>query len=173
MNKSMTGVKLCYKMDGDRLHETEAYIVHFKKGDAIPFLPDLKEVQYTKISKWIDKKEHEYRYLHIYCGFDIETTNILDDPDNKMAFMYHWQFSFCFLNGGYVFLGRRWEDLEDLWKKITTFYSCGNVNKLLVWDANLGFEHSFISKRFNFDSDNFFSKEERNDLTTKDKYDII
>ena len=58
--------------------------------------------------------------------------------------------SFCFLNGGYVFLGRKWEDLEDLWKKITTFYSCGDVFKLLVWDANLGFEHSFISKRLVF-----------------------
>lgn len=165
MNRTMTGVKLCYKLQDDRLHETEAYIVHYKKGDAIPFLPDPKEVQYTKISKWIDKKEHEYKYYHIYCGFDIETTNVLDDPDNKMAFMYHWQFSFCFLNGGYVFLGRKWEDLEELWKKITTFYKCGNEYKLLVWDANLGFEHSFIAKRFNFDSDNFFAKEERHPLS--------
>ena len=73
MNKTMTGVKLCYKLPDDRLHETEAYVVHYKKGDTIPFLPNPKEVQYTKISKWIDKKEQEYKYYHIYCGFDIET----------------------------------------------------------------------------------------------------
>ena len=144
MNRTMTGVKLCYKMDGDRLHETEAYIVHFKKGDAIPFLPDLKEVQYTKISKWIDKKEHEYRYLHIYCGFDIETTNIYDD-NNKLAFMYHWQFGI----NTHIIYGRTWEEFTEFLDRLQKQLKLTEHRRLIIWIANEGFEFQFMRRHLN------------------------
>ena len=43
-------------------------------------------------------------YIQLYSGFDIETTNIVEDS-HKVAYMYIWQMSF----NDYVLLGRTWD----------------------------------------------------------------
>lgn len=54
------------------------------------------------------------------CGFDIETTNIIQRDENgdilnAVACMYHWQF--CINDT--VYLGRTWEQLEKFLHGLT------------------------------------------------------
>lgn len=74
----------------------------------------------------------------VCCGFDIETSRIED-----RSYMYHWQLAF----NDSVILGRKWEQFEDL-IRFLNIYAKRNKCELIIWIANMGFEFSFIGRRF-------------------------
>ena len=74
----------------------------------------------------------------ICAGFDIETTRIQD-----RSYMYHWQLAW----NDTVILGRRWEQFEDLLRLIDIYCKRFKI-EVIIWIANMGFEFSFIGRRF-------------------------
>lgn len=131
----------------------------------------------VRIKKIVNGERQEYEYLPLYAGFDIETTNVIEG-DSKTAFMYHWQLVIASNEIGYIYLGRTWDMFVDLYSRITYTYQLGNYyhsnRKLLCWIANLGFEFQFLRKRFIWDEENFFAREERHPLAapTVDGWDF-
>lgn len=93
-------------------------------------------------------------YMKLYSGFDIETTNIIDD-NTKTAYMYIWQMAF----NDFVLLGRTWDEFIQV---ITMIKRCNNLSssiRIIIWIANLSFEFQFIRKRVNITR--VFAKEKR------------
>ena len=82
-----------------------------------------------------DKRKNVGR---ICAGFDIETTAIED-----RSYMYHWQVSW----NDKVLLGRRWEQFEDFCRFVNIYAKRQRII-VIIWVANLGFEFSFIGRRF-------------------------
>ena len=96
-------------------------------------------------------------YIQLYSGFDIETTNIVEDS-HKVAYMYIWQMSF----NDYVLLGRTWDSFIltiDILKRYNTL---NRSKRIIIWIANLSFEFQFLRKRFNITK--VFAKEKRQPL---------
>ena len=128
----------------------------------------------VSIKKIVDGERQESLYLPLYCGFDIETTNVITE-DSKAAYMYHWQLVIASNEIGFIYLGRTWDMFVDIYLRICYFYHLATSNrKLLVWDANLGFEFQFLRRRFEWDGSNFFAREERHPLAapTVDGWDF-
>lgn len=94
-------------------------------------------------------------YLNIECGFDIETTSIINDGV-KFAFSYIWQFGIGLNN---VFYGRTWEELIDFLEDIKKYLGLGESKRLVIYVHNLGYEFQFMRKYF--DWVNIFSIDER------------
>lgn len=100
-----------------------------------------------------------YGYKEIYCGFDIETTNVIDREENaKFAFMWIWQFSYNDL----IIIGRTWEQFTDLLCKIILANQLSKRKRLLLLIANLSFEFQFFRKHFY--NIGVFAKDERQPL---------
>lgn len=114
-----------------------------------------------KITDFIQmsKGRNAYKLAVAYCGFDIETTNVINRETNtKHAYMYHWQFSFNSL----MISGRTWTSFKDFLNRIKTVNGLKENARLLVWIANCSFEFQFLRKHFNIT--NIFAKEERQPL---------
>ena len=94
-------------------------------------------------------------YLRLYSGFDIETTNIID---NKTAYMYIWQLSLNEI----VLLGRTWSEFIMVMNMIKEYNNLSKSKRIIMWIANLSFEFQFIRKMFNFTK--IFAKEQRKPL---------
>lgn len=110
-----------------------------------------------------DKKTHRY-YIKKGCGFDIETTTYTSG-DITTGFCYHWQMAI----GQHVIFGRSLEImkafLECLIDKINTIETKKGTPRLLVWDANLGYEWQYCKKYWYYlGVSEFFCKEIRNPL---------
>ena len=147
------------------------YICRFKQGDHYPDLPEADRVISIKTIKEDGEKEI-LQYLPIYAGFDIETTNVIDG-DDKSGYMYHWQVGIANEKWGIIFLGREWSGYFDILSHIRATYNLGLDRRLILWDANLGFEFSFINKRHSWIVERFFAKEEKHPLNapTVDGFD--
>ena len=79
------------------------------------------------------KGKHSWKLAVAYCGFDIETTNMIDRENNvKEAYMYHWQFSF----NDIVIYGRKWKEFIYLINKIEKVNGFRNNVKLVVSMSN-------------------------------------
>lgn len=115
-------------------------------------------------------KKNDVYYLKLYCGFDIETSNVTipakkkSDREQHLAFMYHWQFSLVSDSSGIIFLGRYWDEFLHLFDLLEMFYGLGFNKRLLIWDANAGFEFQFIQHKFAWDPSDFFAREERHPM---------
>ena len=92
-----------------------------------------------------DFKNRTY-YYNLPCAFDIETTNINDDPKNRMAFPYHMQ-----LMIGDVFITcRTIEQLGKVFSRLQQNYGLNSKYRLLMYVHNLPFEFQFIRCYFHF-----------------------
>ena len=111
------------------------------------------------------KGKHKKGYYKLYCGFDIETTNVITN-DAKKAFMYIWQFAIASDKEGFVYIGRTWAEFVDLINQLNEFYQTDETRKIIIFDANFGFEFQFIRYLLNWKNDDyaFFAKEERKPL---------
>lgn len=121
---------------------------------------DVKDYQ-LEIEDFIQmgRGRNAWKLAVAYCGFDIETTNVIDRESNtKQAYMYHWQFSF----NDYVFYGRKWKEFIYLINKIEKVNHFRDNVKMVVWVANLSFEFQFMRKWLNITR--IFAKEERQPL---------
>ena len=176
MNQATKTVKLNLIIKGQR-YEVPCYVYRYtERAQDIPDFPLGGDP--VSIKKIVNGERQESLYLPLYCGFDIETTNVITE-DSKAAYMYHWQFVIASNEIGFIYLGRTWDMFTDLYARINDFYKlsyCGKNTgrKLLVWDGNLGFEFQFLRRRFKWDADNFFAREERHPLAapTVDGWDF-
>ena len=111
------------------------------------------------------KGKHKKGYYKLYCGFDIETTNVIT-PDSKKAFMYIWQFAIATDKCGVVIIGRTWGEFLELIDHINEYYMTSETAKIIVFIANMGFEFQFMRSQLNWREDDFafFAKEERKPL---------
>ena len=105
------------------------------------------------------KGKYSWKLAKAYCGFDIETTNMIDRENNvKEAYMYHWQFAF----NDIVIYGRKWKEFIYLINKIEKVNRLRDNVKVIVWVANLSFEFQFMRKWLHVTR--LFAKEERQPL---------
>ena len=172
MKEAIKTVELTLIVKGQKC-KVPCYVYRYS-GQDLPELPLGGDP--VSIKKIVNGERQESWYLPLYAGFDIETTNVVT-KESKSAFMYHWQFAIASNEIGFIFLGRTWDRFKLLYNKICDFYKLGptyNNRKLLVWDANLGFEFQFLRKRYQWDPDNFFAREERHPLAalTVDGWDF-
>lgn len=93
----------------------------------------------------IKKGKFALSYVQYYCGFDIETTNKYDGEE-KLAFMYHWQFG---LNQHTIF-GRTWDEFTQFIVRLEKALKLNEHRRLIIWIANEGFEFQFMRKHFDF-----------------------
>ena len=90
--------------------------------------------------------KNKIHYYNLSCAFDIETTNINDDPKNRMAFPYHMQ-----LMIKDVFITCRTIDkLGQVFSKIRQKYGLDGKHRLIMYVHNLSFEFQFIRCYFHF-----------------------
>ena len=100
-------------------------------------LPEAKQVYDFK---------NKIHYYNLPCAFDIETTNINDDPKNRMAFPYHMQ-----LMIKDVFITcRTIEQLGQVFSDIQQKYGLDGKKRLIMYVHNLSFEFQFIRCYFHF-----------------------
>lgn len=105
-------------------------------------------------------------YIKKGSGFDIETSTIKNENGEPVqAFCYHWQFSF----GDDVVMGRTLETMTEFFREFSeilkTFEHKNKPVRLLVFDANLGYEWQFCKKHwYKIGLSEFFCKEPRNPL---------
>ena len=171
MRQAIKQIKLSLLINGEK-KEVPCYVIEYtKRGQELPQFPLGGNT--VSIKKIVNGNRIIYDYLPLYSGFDIETTNVITDK-YKSAFMYHWQFILASDEIGFVYLGRVWDTFKDLYYRIVEFYRLGAQRKLLVWDSNLGFEFQFLRRRFLWDEENFFAREERHPLAapTVDGWDF-
>ena len=113
------------------------------------------------IKKHLNRKKQYFvysnhtKYIRIACGYDIETTRI-----EKHSFMYHWQLSW----GEDELLCRKWDDFYTLIAALNEWLEPKNA-VIIVWVANLGYEFSFLCRRFYWKK--IFARESRNPLTAR------
>ena len=139
--------------------EIEAPVYYWQEGAALPEMPDAFTIKLKHNGEWIE-------YKRLYCGFDIETTNIFQN-DKHLAFMYHWQFVLATGTHGFVMMGRTWAEFLDFINCITMHYGLNDNTRLIIWVANLGFEFQFIRKYFDWAPDDFFAREERHPMKAR------
>lgn len=108
----------------------------------------------------------ECKYYQYFCGFDIETTNVISE-ESKLAFMWHWQFIFGNDKVGHIFTGRTWAAFLNLVDELEHFYNLSEEKRIICWVANLGFEFSFIRRYFDFSNDSFFARELRHPMKAR------
>lgn len=116
----------------------------------IDVLPDVTTTTFNKKSK------HKEEYYNLYCGFDIETTTIINQTNKDItrhAYMYIWQFCINEI----VITGRTWDDFFRLIDILEDKYS-GSA-KILIFIHNMGFEMSFMLARLNDRITNQFYKD--------------
>lgn len=93
------------------------------------------------------RNHKKLQYLNVACAFDIETTSFYDDRNEKAATMYAWVFGI----NGKIKVGRRWDEFQDLIKKLSEYYCTDKEHKIIVYVHNLSFEFQFIRKLFVWD----------------------
>ena len=110
----------------------------------------------------LGSRKHKKDYLLLYCGYDCETTTVRT-PKGWRAAVYIHQFSIAASDGVcHVYLLRTWAEILDLFERVQKYYKLGEDRKIIVFDANLGFEFSFLQHRLQWDE--VFAKESREPL---------
>lgn len=100
------------------------------------------------------KTYKQSKFLDFGCGFDIETSKV---PDEKLSFMYIWQFSIDYL----TIIGRTWEEFTELLNMLSKFYKLSKNVKLLVFVHNFSFEFSFIKRQLEWQEGSLFAMDKR------------
>ena len=126
LNKAIQTVKLNLIIKGQR-QEIDCFVYRYTDiGQELPDFPLGGDP--VSIKKIVNGERQESLYLPLYCGFDIETTNIITE-DSKAAYMYHWQLVIASNEIGFIYLGRTWETFKDIYYRICDFYIPGIVSE--------------------------------------------
>ena len=145
-----------YQYTDDLTHDQLFMMIYEQIGSA----STITATEYNSETKRADK----IKYLMVGAGFDCETTKV-ETGNEKIpfiAFVYHWQFGIHNM----AFLGRSCEShlvfIETLLEVLRVF---DKGVKLLVGDANLGYEWQFFKKYWaKFHITKIFVKEKRDPL---------
>lgn len=112
----------------------------------------------------ISDRETKTKYLRIGAGFDIETSKIRVNSTKiqSVSYCYHWQLS---LNDVCI-MGRSLENSENFLRLlINRIQDLKPKTKILIFDANLGYEWQFCKYYWNrIGITGLFAKEQRNPL---------
>ena len=104
---------------------------------------ELPEVSFIKTNKGI-------AYGEIESGFDIETTSMYGNGEDKFSFMYAWAFGISNEKQEIV-MGRTWEEFQQLCDYIVRFYELNKKKRLVVYVHNLGYEFEFMKHFFQWE----------------------
>ena len=105
---------------------------------------EIDDILNYAINKATDKITfRKKQYFNIPCCFDIETTSTYLNGE-KVAFMYAWILN---INGASI-IGRTWTEFETCIDRIHHKLFTNPDRIFVIYVHNLGFEFSFISKRF-------------------------
>ena len=138
----------------------------FVEGKVRPVYTSHKPEYVSQIPQvLINRGKKSFNYLEAYCGFDIETTNVVTS-DHKAGYMYHGQMSFFTETEGILYTVRTWEQFKYLIDKLISHFHISEKNRLIIWIANMGFEFQFMRKWFEWDQGqfSFFAKEKHHPL---------
>lgn len=118
-----------------------------------------------RISKPVNSR-HKIKYYNIACSFDIETSSFYTDLGEKRACMYVWQFAI----EDYVFIGRTWEEFQELVKTLEDFLFLHSKRRLVIYVHNLAYEFQWIRRWFEWER--VFSLDTRKPLSALTKNGI-
>ena len=99
---------------------------------------DVLDPEIIRTNKKID-------YVNLPCGFDIETTSIMNGTD-KSAFMYIWAIGIGHNSG--VYYGRKWSEFLDLCEQLSSSLGLSESKRLVIYVHNLGYEFQFMRTYF-------------------------
>lgn len=129
-------------------------------------LQDLNDIEI--VSKFDNNSKSVKKYFNIECAFDIETSSVMLENEQKFAFMYEWTFGIKDKN--FICYGRTWEEFKDLCKQLQEYFSLDNEHILVVYVHNLSYEFQFMRKYFNWV--NVFAVDERKPVKALCTYGI-
>lgn len=106
--------------------------------------------------------KHQKNYIGVPCGFDIETTRVGD-----FSTMYLWQMAIgdAETTTPIVIHGNEWAQVVETLDRLKAVVEPLKSHRLIVADANLGFEFAFMRKWLTITAD--FHKEARHPLTVE------
>ncbi len=93
------------------------------------------------------KSTKKIYYMNIACSFDIESSSIIDEDGNKIAFMYAFTLN---INGKHI-EGRTWDEFLNYLDIICEKYSLNKERRIIIYVHNLGYEFQFFRCRFNWE----------------------
>lgn len=102
--------------------------------------------------KLLRKGRYAKGYYRLHCGFDIETTQIME---LKQAYMYIWV---CVIDE-HVILGSEWTEFLQLLDWLQKALKLSKTHRLIIWIHNLNYELSFLYKWLNITE--CFAREKR------------
>ena len=113
-------------------------------------------------------KRKKVKYLNLSLSFDTETTSTMttNEPREKFAFMYVWQFGI----DGYYCFGRTWEEFIQLCEHLQKALGLNERKRLIIFIHNLSFEFQFFRKYFKWLS--VFATASRNPVKALTSYGI-
>ncbi len=113
-------------------------------------------------------KRKKIKYLNLSLSFDTETTSTMttNEPREKFAFMYVWQFGI----DDYYCHGRTWEEFIQLCEHLQKTLGLNERKRLIIFIHNLSFEFQFFRKYFKWVS--VFATRSRNPIKALTSYGI-
>ena len=113
-------------------------------------------------------KRKKVKYLDLSISFDTETTSTYttNEPREKFAYMYVWQFGI----DGYYCYGRTWSEFLQLCKHLQKTLGLNERRRLIIFIHNLSFEFQFFRKYFKWVS--VFATSSRNPVKALTSYGI-
>lgn len=93
------------------------------------------------------KTNKEIEYLNVPATIDIESSSFYDNKGEKTAIMY----SFVIGINGRGIIGRTYNDLLTICKKLVDFYKLTRKKRLIIYVHNLEYEFQFFRKWFIWD----------------------
>lgn len=111
-------------------------------------LEDLNNINIDIVSKFDNYSKTVKKYFNIESAFDIETSSVMLENEQKFAFMYEWTFGIKDKN--FICYGRTWEEFKDLCRQLQEYFLLDSEHILVVYVHNLSYEFQFMRKYFNW-----------------------
>ena len=111
-------------------------------------LEELNDINIGIVSKFDNYSKTVKKYFNIESAFDIETSSVMLENEQKFAFMYEWTFGIKDKN--FICYGRTWEEFKDLCRQLQEYFLLDNEHILVVYVHNLSYEFQFMRKYFNW-----------------------
>ena len=131
-------------------------------------LQELNSVEIDIVSKYENNSKTVKRYFNVECAFDIETSSVMLENEQKFAFMYEWTFGIK--DGNYICYGRTWEEFKQLCRDLQEYFLLDETHILVVYVHNLSYEFQFMRKYFEWL--NVFAVDERKPIKALCSYGI-
>jgi len=111
-------------------------------------LEELNDINIDIVSKFDNYSKTVKKYFNVESAFDIETSSVMLENEQKFAFMYEWTFGIKDKN--FICYGRTWEEFKDLCRQLQEYFLLDSEHILVVYVHNLSYEFQFMRKYFNW-----------------------